>query len=150
MSSVRFVALDVETTGLYNSDRVVEIAAVTFQQDGRVIDEWDTLVNPGRDVGPTSLHGITASMVSAAPHFDQVAAALADRVHGSILVAHNLGFDARMLTNEYSRLNATLSPGSGVCTLALSGMRLDRACTHHGIPLHPITARSPTHGPPPL
>ncbi len=75
-----YVAVDVETTGLYTADRVVEVAAVTVSADGRVIDEWDTLVNPGRDVGPTSLHGITASMVSPAPGFEEVAMALASRL----------------------------------------------------------------------
>lgn len=131
----QFVVVDVETTGLYAADRVVEVAAVTTTADGRIIDEWDTLVNPGRDVGPTSLHGITASMVSAAPRFEEVAAALAARVHGSILVAHNLPFDRRMLVNEYDRMQARLLPGQGVCTLVLCGGRLDQACASRGIEL---------------
>jgi hypothetical protein len=49
----RFVVVDVETTGVLNSDRIVEVAAVTLSPNGQVVDEWDTLVNPGRDVGPT-------------------------------------------------------------------------------------------------
>jgi hypothetical protein len=112
----RFVVVDVETTGLYNSDRVVEVAAVTLAKGGEIVDEWDTLVNPGRDVGPTHIHGVTASMVSAAPRFEEVAEALAARLDGAVLVAHNLVFDARMLTNEYGRLGAAMDPGRGVCT----------------------------------
>ena len=107
----RFLVVDVETTGLYNLDRVVEVAAVTVSPSGEIIDEWDSLVNPERDIGPTHLHGVTASMVSAAPRFQEVAEALARRVDGSILVAHNLAFDSRMLGNEYKRLGAELDPG---------------------------------------
>lgn len=110
----RFVVVDVETTGLYNNDRVVEVAAVTLSGEGTILDEWDTLVNPERDVGPTAIHGVTASMVSAAPRFEEAAAALAGRLHGAILVAHNLVFDSRMLRNEYQRLGASMDPGKVV------------------------------------
>ena len=57
----RYAVIDVETTGLHNQDRIVEIAIVTLDQDLTVVDEFDTLVDPGRDVGPTGIHGITAS-----------------------------------------------------------------------------------------
>jgi DNA polymerase III subunit epsilon len=131
----RFVVVDTETTGLYNNDRIVEVAAVTVSPHGRIVDEWDTLVNPERDIGPTHRHRITASMVSAAPTFDEVAAALAERLNGAVLVAHNLTFDARMLTNEYHRMDGHLEPGSGICTLRMCGQRLEDACRHRGIPL---------------
>ena len=131
----RLVVVDVETTGLYNSDRVVEVAAVTVDPTGRIVDEWDTLIDPQRDVGPTHIHGVTASMVSAAPTFEEVAAALANRLYGAVLVAHNLAFDARMLTNEYDRLGARLVPGDGVCTLRLGGGKLADVCRLCGIEL---------------
>ncbi|NIA25805.1 MAG: hypothetical protein GWP04_09595 [Gammaproteobacteria bacterium] len=127
--------IDTETTGLLNADRIVEVAAVVIDESGVVIDEYDTLINPQRNVGPTSVHGITASMVSAAPTFDEVAAALALRINNAVLVAHNLTFDARFLANEYRRIGAILEPGRGFCTLRLSGERLDMACRRHGIPL---------------
>lgn len=131
--SERFVVVDVETTGVYDLDRVVEVAAVTLSPDGEIVDEWDSLVDPERDVGPTHLHGITASMVSAAPRFEEVAFALGTRVHGAVLVAHNLAFDSRMLRNEYSLLGANLACGRGICTLSLSGERLEVACARYGI-----------------
>jgi len=131
----RMVVVDVETTGLYDTDRIVEVAAVTLNPRGRIVDEWDTLVNPERDVGPTHLHGVSATMVSAAPTFDEVAAALAERLHGAVLVAHNVRFDVRMLINEYGRAGGVFEPGSGVCTLLASGRRLADACTYHGIRL---------------
>lgn len=129
----RVVVVDVETTGLSNSDRVVEIAAVTVEPSGTIVDEWDTLVDPRRDVGPTHIHGVTASMVSAAPRFDEIAAVLADRLHGAVLVSHNRTFDARMLANEFSRVAARFVPGAGLCTLQLGGGKLTDVCRAHDV-----------------
>lgn len=131
----RFAVVDVETTGVYNSDRIVEIAVVTLSPNGRVIDEWDTLVNPERDVGPTHIHRVTASMVSAAPLFSEVSAAVAERLDGALLVAHNLSFDSRMIANEFERAGGELEPGHGVCTLRLTNEKLAIACSRRGIPL---------------
>lgn len=130
----RFVVVDVETTGVYDTDRVVEVAAVTVSPNGRIVDEWDTLVNPERDVGPTHIHRVSAAMVSAAPRFEEVAAALAERLNGAVMVAHNLTFDSRMLVGEYRRLEGDLRPGKGICTLRLFGEKLGDACRHRGIP----------------
>lgn len=48
-----FVVIDCETTGLGKYDRVLEVAAVTVNSDTlEVVDEYDTLINPQRDVGP--------------------------------------------------------------------------------------------------
>lgn len=131
----RFVVVDVETTGLYNADRVVEVAAVTVDRSGKIVDEWDTLVDPERDVGPTHIHRVTASMVSTAPRFEEIAAALAERLYGAAVVAHNLPFDTRMLTNEFDRLHARFAPGDGVCTLQLGGGKLVDVCRSCGVEL---------------
>lgn len=40
----RFAVVDTETTGVYTTDRVVEIAIVTPTLDSEVIDRFDTLV----------------------------------------------------------------------------------------------------------
>lgn len=64
-----FAVVDVETTGLFpgGSDRILEIAVHRVRADGEVLDEYSTLVNPNRDVGPTHLHGIAAGDVIHAP-----------------------------------------------------------------------------------
>ena len=130
------VVIDCETTGLGKQDRIVEIAALTLDpQTWEVVDEYDTLINPERDVGPTGLHGITASMVEAAPTFSEIAPALARRLHGSVLIAHNLVFDTRMLGYEFDRLAAALNVGSGMCTYMATGEKLITACDRYGIKL---------------
>ena len=122
--------------GCGRHDRIVEIAALTLDpQTWQPVDEYDTLVNPERDVGPTGLHGITPSMVEAAPTFSEIATALSRRLHGSILVAHNLAFDTRMLGYEFERLRAVFNAGSGLCTYRATGEKLVMACNRCGIGL---------------
>lgn len=126
--------VDLETTGFGKTDKIVEVAIVLL--DGStldVIDEYDTLINPMRDIGATHVHGITASMVEAAPTFDDVADYLAQHLNGHIVAAHNLSFDSRFLRQEYNRTSTVLDLGVGIDTLALSGERLPEACARHGI-----------------
>jgi len=128
--------IDCETTGLGNSDRIIEIAVVTLDASTlTTVDEFDTLVNPQRDVGKTDLHGITASMVAGAPTMEEVLGALSRRLNASVLAAHSLRFDSRMLRNECDRLGAEFEPGVGICTLHLAGEKLSRAAERHSIPL---------------
>lgn len=50
-----FAVVDVETTGLFpGSHRVAEIAVVYVEADGTVSNRWETLVNPQRDLGPST------------------------------------------------------------------------------------------------
>ena len=133
----RLVVVDCETTGFSRYDRIVEIAAVTL--DSRTlepVDEYDTLVNPERDLGPVGVHGIVASMVEAAPVFGEIASAVARRIDGGTLVAHNLPFDTRMLAYEFERLGVAFDGGAGLCTLRATGDKLGIACARFGIELN--------------
>jgi len=130
----RIAVIDVETTGLYRSDRVVEIAIVTMDPTtGAVLDEFDTLVNPLRDPGPTWIHGVTATMLTDAPSFDDIAHHVAARLHDAVVVGHNLRFDTRMLGHEFDRAAITVNWGIGLDTLAATGCKLAVACTEYGI-----------------
>lgn len=116
-----FAVLDVETTGLSSDrDRVIEIAIVRCASDGSFIDEWSTLVDPGRDPGPTHIHGISADDLVGAPSFAKIAEELAERVEGSMIVAHNLSFDAGFLGAEYARTQTPLPNQTALCTLQLA------------------------------
>ena len=116
---LEYVAFDVETTGFNKNDRIVEIALVTFK-NGEVLEEWSTLLNPQRDVGKSNIHGITASMVSTAPLFDEVVNDIFRIINGRVLVAHQFSFDARMLAQELNRLDVDGDLGKGFCTLIAS------------------------------
>lgn len=121
-ASVGFAVIDVETTGFNaaGTDRVIEVAAVLLGPDHTLQDQWSTLLNPGRDVGPTHVHRITAREVRAAPTFSQVAGDLAGRLAGRVVVAHNASFDIRFLLAEYGRIGVRtpLSYDVSICTMA--------------------------------
>jgi DNA polymerase III subunit epsilon len=130
---VEYAVVDVETTGLGENDRVVEIGVVVLDHRFCVVDEYETLVNPGRDLGATHIHGITPSMVSLAPTFAELAPGIAKRIENRVFVAHNSVFDQRMLRQEFARVNATFDPGIGFCTLRMTGHKLPIACQSLGI-----------------
>ena len=131
----RIAVVDVETTGLYNSDRIVEIAIVTVDPTGKVTDEFETLTQPLRDVGATWLHGIDAGMLRDAPTFADIAQHVAARVDGAVVTAHNLPFDSRMVGNELRAAGIDIDWGTGLDTLRATGCRLAQACAEHNVPL---------------
>lgn len=134
----RYAVIDIETTGLSpaHHHRILEIAVVLVDDDGNLVYEWETLLNPQRDVGATEIHGLTAVDVYAAPTFDQIAAELESLLRGRVPVAHNLSFDAPFVAAEYERLGyaVPLDRTSGLCTMRLasrylpSGPRTLEAC----------------------
>lgn|GEM_PF-396540 len=133
----RIAVIDVETTGLFSADRVVEIAVVTIDRDGVIVDEFECLTNPLRDPGPTWLHGLTPSALREAPLFEDIAPHLAALLDGAVVAAHNLPFDRRLLGYEFDRAGIGIDWGDGLDTLrAVGGCKLGTACADHGISLH--------------
>jgi DNA polymerase-3 subunit epsilon len=138
MQMSRYAVIDIETTGLSpaHHHRIIEVAVVLVDDDGNLVYEWETLLNPQRDVGATEIHGLTGADVYAAPTFAQVAAELGALLRGRVAVAHNLSFDAPFLAAEYERLGyaVPLDRTSGLCTMRLasrylpSGPRTLEAC----------------------
>lgn len=133
----RIAVIDVETTGLFSADRVVEIAVVTIDCNGVIVDEFECLTNPLRDPGPTWLHGLTPSALRDAPLFDDIAPHLAALLDGAVVAAHNLPFDRRLLGYEFERAGIDIDWGEGLDTLrAVGGCKLGTACVDYGINLH--------------
>ncbi len=116
-----YVVLDLETTGgSASGDSVTEIAAVRID-NGQETQRWTSLVNPGVPIPYfiQNLTGITDEMVADAPRFKQVADTLLGLLEGSVLVAHNAGFDHGFLRGEYARLGCELRIPT-LCTVRLS------------------------------
>ena len=98
-----FAVVDVETTGLSArlGDKICEVAVV-LGRGGQIIDQMQTLVNPGRPIsrGASAVNGITNMMVRDAPTFRSVAGAVRDALDGTVLVAHNASFDISFISAE--------------------------------------------------
>lgn len=94
-----FVVIDTETTGLApSSDRIIEIGAVKFQ-NGKPIETFNTLINPGRPIPEESIniHHITDDMVKDSPKVSQVLKAFEDFIDCPVVIGHNLEFDLKFL-----------------------------------------------------
>lgn len=119
-----YAVIDLETTGLNVGmrHRICEIAIVLVDSSGRIRDEWCSLVNPERDLGPQAVHGITAADARRAPSFAGLACHVADRLRGRIVVAHNLAFDAGFLHAEFARMghDVPVTYDRGLCTMRLA------------------------------
>jgi DNA polymerase-3 subunit epsilon len=116
--------IDVETTGLFpfRHDRVVEVAAVIVRDDGHVEREFVSLVNPARDIGPSSIHGLTSEDILYAPRFEEIAELLLNTLRGTVAIAaHNVRFDRQFLDSEFSRLDCRLPECFSICTMQLAG-----------------------------
>ncbi|MDE0230655.1 MAG: exonuclease domain-containing protein [bacterium] len=132
-NKARIAVVDTETTGFYRTDRIVEFACVTIL-DGEIVEEYETLLQPNRDPGPVNIHGITPSMLEAAPEFDWVAGDIAARLNGAVIVAHHINFDLRMLAQEIRRVpTMVFDPGVGICTYRLTNQKLSVAAQQAGI-----------------
>lgn len=98
LPEVTFVVVDLETTGGAADDTITEVGAVKVR-GGEVIGEFQTLVRPDSPIPPliAVLTGITNQMVATAPRLSAVLPSFLEFAAGSVLVAHNAGFDTGFL-----------------------------------------------------
>lgn len=98
-----YCIFDLETTGLSTmTDAVVEISAVKVIE-GKVVDEFTTLVNPECHIPSTasSVNGITDKMVADAPTFDAALKSFLEFVGDMVLVGHNINaFDMKFICRD--------------------------------------------------
>ncbi|MBC5811540.1 MAG: 3'-5' exonuclease [Candidatus Eremiobacteraeota bacterium] len=100
LRAVRYAVVDVETTGFSpRDDRVVEVACLILDRDGALIDEFASLVCPGRRIPyyASAVHGIHDADVADAPSLNALAPVLQAMVGDAVIVAHNAGFDRGFL-----------------------------------------------------
>lgn len=128
-----YVIFDLETTGISpNYDEVIEISALKVK-GGKVVDEFNTLVNPGRKIpfGATKVNGITNAMVAEAPAFSQVLAEFLDFAEGLVLVGHNIArFDMKFIWRDAEQYFGEIPQNNYVDTLQVARKHLPNM-EHH-------------------
>ncbi len=140
-----FSVVDVETTGsMATNDRITEFAAYKVHK-GKIIDEYTTLVNPGRHIPNfiRNMTGISDEMVYDAPSFKDVARDIYEFVEGTIFTAHNSHFDYGFVRSELTSAGFELEIPQ-LCTRKLSSRllshlprkALDQVCHHLGIKIN--------------
>lgn len=132
-----FVVVDLETTGARaaptgdaGADAITEIGAVKVR-GGVVEGEFATLVNPERGIPPqiVRLTGITTAMVHEAPTVEAVLPMFLEFAgfdRGTVLVAHNAGFDVGFLTAAAQRCGLHWPRPPVLCTVRLARRVLSR------------------------
>lgn len=102
MKKQEYAIVDIETTGgNAGGSRITEIAIVVH--DGtKVIDRWETLVNPQKEIPPAifSLTGINNEMVRDAPIFDDISEKVLEMLVDRVFVAHNVNFDYSFVRHQ--------------------------------------------------
>lgn len=128
-----YVIFDLETTGISpNHDEVIEISALKVK-GGEVVDEFNTLVNPGRKIpfGATKVNGITNAMVAEAPAFSHVLAEFLDFAEGLVLVGHNIArFDMKFIWRDAEQYFGEIPQNNYVDTLQVARKHLPKM-EHH-------------------
>ena len=104
-----FTAFDLETTDNDTGTAdIVEIAAVRVR-DGRIVEEFSTLVKPGTRVtaGAFAAHGIGEAELADAPSFAAVWPGFRAFCGDDVIVAHNgYDFDFRIITRMAKEIGA--------------------------------------------
>jgi DNA polymerase-3 subunit epsilon len=117
-----FVVFDLETTGTrHGADGITEIGAVKVR-GGQVLGEFGTFVNPGMPIPPqiVTLTGITTAMVHDAPRIERVLPAFLEFIAGTVLVAHNSGFDTSFMRAACQEHGYPWPRLAVVCTVKLA------------------------------
>ena len=121
-----FVSFDLETTGLSDTDKIIEFGAVRVEKY-EIKETYQTLINPRTHI-PIDvfiLTGIKRDEVMDAPNIQDVKDTIIDFIGEFPLVAHNAPFDISFLKREISEiLNPVLD------TLELSRILLPFANDH--------------------
>jgi len=123
--------LDFETTGMSPGyDRPTEIA-LAIVRSGKIIDRFQSLMNPGRSIpwNVQALTGISNDMVASAPSVKSVMLDAAKFVGRRPLIAHNAAFDRRFWQAELGALGSW-DEHQFACTMLLARRVYPNASSH--------------------
>ncbi|MBO0866472.1 MAG: DEDDh family exonuclease, partial [Mycobacterium sp.] len=137
-----WAVIDVETSGFRPGQaRIISLAALALDANGRVEESVVSLLNPGVDPGPTHVHGLTAAMLEDQPQFADIVGEVVKLLRGRTLVAHNVAFDYAFLAAEAEIADAELPVDTVMCTVELArrlglgvdNLRLETLAAHWGV-----------------
>jgi DNA polymerase-3 subunit epsilon len=105
---MRQVFLDTETTGLdpNQGHRIIEIAAVEFNNRQSTSKKYHSFINPEREIDAAAeeVHGLSLEFLQDKPLFQDVAQDFLNFIQGAELIIHNAPFDVGFINAELGRL----------------------------------------------
>ena len=117
-ASSRLVALDTETTGFSNSDKIVEIACIEIV-DGQIGNSFHRYVNPTIEIPDRAfdVHGLSREFLEEKPKFKTIANDFLSFVGDSVFVIHNASYDLSMINNELNSIKRPNMQNDAICIL---------------------------------
>lgn len=112
-----FAVIDTETTGIEETDQVLEIAIVKLDGQGQIVDQWHSLVRPSVPVSPLAraAHHIRDDELEYAPTLGEIWTLIVSKLpYPGIIAGHFLDFDLKML--DQSGLATGALPAQRICT----------------------------------
>ncbi len=120
----RFVAIDIETTGLNPEiGEIIELGAVRYE-NGEETGEFHTLVKPlkGYPERNRRLTGIDPELLKTASEVSGALRELQSFVEDDILVSHNARFDTTFLKTHFEKNDIEPLTNPALCTLHLAAL----------------------------
>jgi DNA polymerase-3 subunit epsilon len=119
-----FLAIDFETAN-YSSDSACSIGLVRVKDTQIEAQEHFLIRPPSRSFAFTHIHGITWKEVEKAPHFGELWPKLLPFFEDiDFVVAHNVGFDRKVLESCAERYEIVLPEYKYECTVQLARKKL--------------------------
>lgn len=114
---MKYVVVDIETTGGKPSGNAITEIGVVHVEHGRAVFQWSSLVRPDRAIPHNIqvLTGITNEMVENAPTFEALVPELEQVLDGDIFVAHSVNFDYSFIEAAFKSVGRS--------------WRMDKLCT---------------------
>lgn len=138
IENVRFVVVDVETTGGNSGDHRMTEIAMCVVEDGVVVRRYESLINPHQRIPDfiRMMTGISQEMVDSAPEEVDVLPSIVQEFESSsmpvVFVAHNVGFDWGFVSEAIRRHDMSVPDVPHVCTCRLS-RRLSTGLKKHNL-----------------
>jgi ATP-dependent DNA helicase DinG len=127
LTEYKYVVIDIETTGnrINDGDQVIQIGMCTINK-GEIGERFSSFVKPTIPIPPfiERLTGISDQVVEEAPSIEEILPDVVKRLEDSILVAHNVHFDLRVLQNALQEHGYPPYSGMIIDTVELSRILL--------------------------
>ncbi|MBK6290753.1 MAG: UvrB/UvrC motif-containing protein [Ignavibacteria bacterium] len=146
LENVRFVVVDVETTGGKAGDHRMTEIAMCVVEDDEIVVRYESLINPRQPIPDfiQMMTGITNEMVATAPDEDVVLPPIVSELSTNdkvvVFVGHNVGFDWSFVSKAIERMDEPVPDVLRLCTCRLS-RRLSV-----GLPKHNLGAVADFYG----
>jgi len=116
MSTIKYVVVDTETSGVGKTDTVLQLAYQTFDAEGKPLDWFSGYFAPPweYEIHPEALkvNGLTKEFILEKGYRGSQIHSRLDRIRifaldGAIIVGHNISFDLRMIRQDMRRYGIT-------------------------------------------